>query len=248
MFHLVAWTESHDNVANQDLSPVTDGIMTIQNSHFLLQFDYDILWAAVMNTTIQRCRINTPSLRQITLPFITPVIAAAIPGNSRNVADYRFNPFRVRALEELVMEATQSNAGGARTTVVAALMRGARQQIPGSDIYTMRGTSSTAATANAWSNVAMTWADTLPAGTYLAVGLRHQSTNGQAARLIFEDQVVRPGTLSMNALTDQVHEIFVKGGCGPYGQFNANRMPNVEVLCNGADNSHEVYLDFMRIR
>lgn len=247
MFHLVAFTESHDNVANQDLTPVPDGIMTIQNNHYLLQRNWNIIYAAFMALTAQRCRIVTPGLRQITLPFITPIIGATLPANTRNVADYRTYPFRLRALEELAAEATHTTAGGTRSTVLLALSQSALLPAPQGDVYTMRGTSVTAATVNAWSLLSVTWADTLPSGLYAACGLRVQSTNAQAARLIFEDQVNRPGTMSGTGLTDDVHPMFIKGGLGELGRFTGNRMPSVEVLCNVADAAHEILLDIVRI-
>jgi hypothetical protein len=51
--------------------------------------------------------------------------------------------------------------------------------------------------------------------------------------------------MSLANLGDYGHPLFRLGHMGQWGQFRDNIMPNVEVLCNGADAAHEVYLDVM---
>lgn len=247
MFHLLAFLESHDNVANQDLTPVPDSIFTIQNAHFVPQVDHYLYAAMFSALTAERCRIVTPAVRQITRPYIRNINPNLLPITLMPVADYRMEPLIFKGLEELAVEATHTTGGGTFSTVLLAVNKTQLEPPPAGQVYTMRGTSPTAAAADVWSNIAVVWEDTLPVGTYAVVGFQCISTNSLAARLIFEDQWYRPGVVGCVSNDNQHPPIFQKGGMGVYGRFNANRMPNVEVLAHAADATHELYLDFVRI-
>jgi hypothetical protein len=221
--------------------------MAINNAHFVPQTNMNVVFAAGMNSALNLIQVQTATLRQVTNPYLKPLILALIPGNSRNIADYRQRPLVLKALEEIAMFATLSAAGPTRTTILAALTPTGIPPAPNGMVYTLRGTSATAAVANAWTTIAMTWENNLPAGRYSIVGMRHESANGQGARMVIENLFWRPGCISSNADTDQIHEMFLKGNLGEFGQFAHNRMPTIEVLANGADAAHEVFLDIVRI-
>jgi hypothetical protein len=68
-----------------------------------------------------------------------------------------------------------------------------------------------------------------------------------SGRLIFEDQIDRPGGIGSSAADLNNEPMFLKGGLGVWGRFNSNRMPNVEFLCNAADTAQEIYLDIIRV-
>lgn len=245
-FHCCAYTDSIGNVTNDDLPAVNDTILSIQNNHIVPSDDMLLYYAFGAGPNTDRIRIVSPSNRQVTLPFIRPINVAALPANNPNVADYRLNPFAVKGREELAMEGTTNAVGPSRLTVVIGLGRGL-DPVPVGNVFTMRGTSTTAAVANAWTQISMTWADSLPDGDYVAVGIETFSTNQQASRLIVENQYWRPGGVGINALANRTHDMFRKGGLGGMGRFRSIRMPNVEVLANAADASHEVYLDLVRV-
>ena len=246
-FHTSAFFVALGNTANTNVPPIQDGIIAIANSHLLPQRDYDILFAAISAVTLTRARMVSPTNRQITLPFIRPINAALLPPTDPNVADYRENPFRINALEEFSIEATDSAAGPNNCTAIVGLAE-SFEPVPRGNIFTLRGTSVTAAVANVWTQLATTWDDALPAGQYAVVGMSAIATNQLAARLIFENQVARPGSLGVVAEANRNHAMFVKGGLGTWGRFMSTRMPVVEVLNNGTDNAHTVYLDLIRLR
>lgn len=246
-FHLAAYRNAAlANVANTDISAVTDDILAIANNHFLPQQDYDMIFAYAGSATLSRARINSPTNRQITVPFIRPINQAVIPANNYNFADYTDRPFRVKALEELAVEATSAVA---MTEVFFALvaLQTNFQPVPQGNVFTMRGTSVTAATSGAWSTLAVTWADNLPQYQYIVTGLEVQSTNAVAARIIFEQQVERPGTISITSLANRQPYGVYKGSLGVFGRFVTTRMPIIQVLCNGADAAHEIYMEIMRV-
>lgn len=247
MFHTLAWFISIGQTADTDVTPVSDSVMLVQNSHFVPQQDVKLLWAAAMSATLNRARFATPKTRTLTNPWIRPIIEAAVPPSNPAVQFRGDNPFVFRGLEEIQLLATSGLAmGNENFTAVASLAVG-MQPIPQGDIYPLRFTSTTPAVANKWSQLTVTFQDTLPTGTYAVVGLEHESANGQAARLIFQGQQFRPGALSVTALANRQNSVFYDRKFGVFGTFPQTAMPLIEVLCNGADASHEGYMDIIRI-
>lgn len=246
MFHTLANFVALANVADTNVPPVSDGIIAISNAQWLPQRDYDINYIFSAAVTLLRTRFVSPTNRQVTLPFVRPISAALLPPTDPNVADYRANPFRIRALEELGFQSTDSAAGPNNHTIITGISTGF-EPIPRGDIFTLTGTSATAAVANVWTQLAVTWADSLPAGNYVAVGLDCIATNQIAARMIFENQVERPGAVCSVAEANRQHTMFQKGGLGVWGRFRSTRMPIVEVFNNGTDNAHRVFLDLIRV-
>lgn len=247
MFHTLAWFVSIGQTVDTDVTPVTDSVMLIQNSHFVPQSDLRCFWAAAMSATLNRARFATPKTRQVTNPWIRPLIQAATPPNNPNVRDWLDSGFSFKGLEEIQLLATSGLAmGNENFTAVASLGVGL-QPAPQGDYYPLRGTSTTAAVANKWTQVSMTWQDTLPAGTYAIVGLEHESANAQAARLILQNQQFRPGALSVTGLGNRQNHALTHRKMGVFGTFIQTAMPLVEVLCNAADASHEVYMDIIRV-
>jgi len=234
------------NVADTNVPPIQDGIMAIANNHWLPQRDYDLIYAATMAVTLDRTRLVSPTNRQITIPFVRPTIAALSPPTDPNVADYRKNPFRLRALEEFAFESTDTAAGPNNHYVVSGLQT-AFEPMPVGNVFTLRGTSTTAAVAATWTQITVTWADILPAGTYAIVGLDVVSATPVAARLILENQIERPGAIGNALVGSRNHEMFYKGGLGVWGRFKSTRMPIVEIVNDGVIAVHTVYLDMIRV-
>lgn len=246
MHHTLAWRKSIADIVADDITPVTDGIMTIQNSHFLPQKPYKLLYAFFGGAGATRARIITPKFRQISTPWIRPINLAIVPLDEPNMADYSQNPLAIYQLEELQLEGYQTTGGAAVVVGVAGLQSTAMRPAPQGDIIAMRGTGTTTCVAGAWTNCAITWQDTLPVGTYSVVGLEPQGATCVAARLIFEDQVERPGALGQSLVSGNGPAMFRYGGLGVWGTFNAYRIPSVEYLCNAADTAQEIYLHLVR--
>ena len=246
MHHLCAFSASNVQTVEVDTPALTDGIMSIQNNHFFLQRDMPILFAAVASATQSRARLSSPTLRQITTPFIRPISTAASFGVPQRVQDFNTNYPVAKAQEELSLLSVQLGAGAERVTGIVGL--GFQMTPPpAGPAYTLRGTSTTAAVANAWSPIAMTWQDTLPAGVYAVVGGEHVSAGGMAFRLILEQAFYRPGGLSIVANGNYSDPIFHNAHLGEWGRFTANAFPNVEVLAVSADAAHDVYLELVKV-
>lgn len=246
MLHVVAFEEVVGTTANTELDAIIDNIFTRSGDNFLPQEDWDLVWAAAIGAELNRARIVSPTNRQITLPFIRPIELAAAPGDDPGVADYRRNPFRIRGLEELAVEATSDTATTDQEYAVLGVTLGMRTA-PAGNVFTFRGTSTTAAVANTWTTLTTTWADTLPAGTYAIVGMELIGAGNIAGRLILEDQRFRPGCIAGTGVGNRPSPLFQKGALGEWGRFRSTALPQVQVLCNTTTNAHTVYMDIVRV-
>lgn len=243
----MAYSKSTDATVDVDTTPVQDDIMSIINNHFQPQTDVQLVAAMALGTTLLRSRIVTPTLRQVSSPYIRPVNHANLPITLPGVADYRHNTLTLKALEEIQVLTTQSAAG---PTVVNVGLLVADQPVtpaPNGNIVTMRGTGATTVTANAWTSCPITWADTLPAGRYACVGLQAAGATAILSRMVFNGQFFRPGCLAQTNVWDNGHPMFRMGNIGVFGYFDSTRMPTIQFLCDSADTSQEVYMDIVRI-
>lgn len=246
MFHVAAFTSSQIGAANQQMAALSDDILIIQNNNFLLQKDMQLIFAAAMSVSISRVRLNSPSMRQIAPKYVRPVIAAVIPGTNPNV-DFDYTaPFYLKGLEEITAEFTHTNAMAERGTVIIGL--GDRiTPVPNGSVYPLRVTSVGPAVANAWTTIALTFEQSLPAGTYAVVGAELFSANGIAFRLIFDEQPMRPGYLMHSALTQRSAFETYEWPFGEWGRFRTTNLPRCQVLANGADASFEGYLHVVKV-
>lgn len=245
MFHLAGYTLLIGNTADTDVPAVADDILTVQNNHFVLSQPMLLLGAAAMSATISRAKLASPSMRQIASPFIRPIIAAATPGTNPNIWILDWNPFQVRPFEEIQMQGTSGVAMTERFTGLIWLAD-AITPLPFGNVIPLRVTSTTAAVANAWTSVTLTFNDTIPSGVYTAVFSEMQSANGIAHRWIFSNQTWRPGYLSFSALSQRAPYALSKGQFGVMGRFRSNDLPRCQVLANAADAAHEGYLHVVR--
>lgn len=251
MHHTIAWSNTNvSNTTEVDLTPVTDSVVPVTAAnHFLPQRDIPIVYLGAASANLQRARISTPTLALVTTPFIRPINQALNFGVPQRLWDLSEQPLQLKGLEELTMLVTQTGGAAQQVVAVAGLMWQPFPAPPG-NIWTLRGTSSSIATINVWTQITVTWFNALPTGTFAVVGMEAFSTTNIASRLILENQVPRPGVLGITALTNFPNQIF-RGSSysdlGVWGQFHNYNMPLVEVLCTAADNSFEIYLDVQRL-
>lgn len=245
MFHTVAYQGTGVAATDVDMTPVTDGLMTIQNGHFLPQSDCKLLYAAGIGLTQTYMQIVTPTLRQICKHQIRPLENAAAPGALPAFARYERNPLTLKGLEEISV--VMQNTAVAVCKSVLGLSLTPMMPAPQGNIFTLRGTGTTTLTALGWTATAITWSDTLPTGNYVCVGLSAFSATCVAARLTFEGQWERPGCLGNAAVTAQEWPFFHNGLLGVWGNFHSYRMPSLEFLATAADTAETVFLDLIRV-
>lgn len=245
MFHTAAYAATLSAGTDLDTTAVVDDILTIQNSHFVLSKPLNLIAAMAMSATLARAKLASPSMRQIASPFIRPPIIAATPPANPNVWILDERPFMIPAFEEIQAQLTVAPAMTEPSAVVIWLSDG-QMGNPAGNIIPLRWTSTTAAVANAWTTLTITFNDTLPSGVYTIVMSEHTSANGRAHRWIIPNQLYRPGMPSVASVGSRLPYAMSMGQFGAFGAFRSNDLPRPQVLANGADAVHEGYLYVVR--
>lgn len=245
-YHVVGYTANTFGVNNFDAAPLADPILAISNAHYLPQIPLQLFGGWISGTLLTAATLVTPKSRQIVPPRLFPIQGTTLPPDRPHILDRRANPFTLNAVEEVSM---LFNLGGAANALTYAILfvGTSLDPVPSGDIYTLHATSTTAVTANVWSQLTVTYDQTIPAGMYAVICTQHQSTNAVAHRLIFKDSVWRPGGISQTAITNYSWSDYYVGGMGSLGRFNTYTFPSWEVLCNGADAAHDVVLFCIRV-
>lgn len=246
MHHTIGFFSSLNAQTDAEMVPLVDDVLAIVNAHYFPTMDCDLLAAFAASVNISRARWANPHFRQVVENQIRPISSALLPPTDPNVMDYRSNPLRFIAREEVILQASQP-AAAENVHAVAILRWEPPTPMPAGDIYIIRGTSTTACVANAWTTVAATWDSSLPAGRYAIVGCDFVSATGIAGRLILENTVPRPGALAFASVGLRNHYMFLPGGLGVWGYFSSTRMPIPQLFCNAADVAGTFFLAFIRI-
>lgn len=240
-WHTVAYKGTVAATADTDISAVTDGILAIQNSHFILPTSRQLIWARAGSATITRARLASPTLRQVFNPYIRPLDGALQPSANPNVWLLDQNPLTLPWGEEIQYLATSGIGAGGEPTTLTLGLQSSFTPWPAGRVYPARVSSTTAAAAYAWTALALTWADTIPAGVYAMCLSEHNSTTGIAHRWTFSNQIDRPGLLSYANATARHPNAWNYGNLGVMGTFRSNDLPRLEVFCETTDASHDIY-------
>jgi hypothetical protein len=247
MYHTLAFYKSMTaGSTNEDVTAVTDQVVTSPQGHFLRSQEYRIFAAVALGATITRARYNTPSLRLPFLPQLCPLEVGGNFGDFPNINEYKDRELRIAVGDELAVE-TSNSAAGSENHLVAVWTRTATVPAPPGPKYTTRFTSAITASAGTWQSGAITITDTLPGGTYAVIGMDVFGANLALARLVFGTQIERPGVICRQAQSNRRDPTFRDGRVGQFGTFNYLALPQLEVLSTGANSSQTGYLDLIRI-
>lgn len=250
MFHLAAWAQSIDPagaltpidaVREEMLFTTGDDIRVPESLPFIIG------QACLANdASVSRAQVQSPSLRSFANLDVEPIVAAAVFGTPPESLFHPDSPIAVAADEALNFAIQSDPAAAAIHYGLLWLADKAQERITG-NIFTVRATSTVAQTTTTWVNGNLTFSQTLPAGRYRIVGMRARSTDGVAARLVFPEQVARPGVPVLNAIGDNDPWAFRYGNAGAFGEFPHTNPPTVDVL-GGAAAAQTYMLDLLRIR
>lgn len=192
----------------------------------------------MMGTNLVRGELVSPSLRRIFLEEIGVGDTAPIPAAAyKQMRFYGQDVLPLEPDELLEVQMFHSNAGAQQLTCLVWLCDVPPAPIAPTDVHTVRISSTTAAVANAWSLLPITFDQSLPAGQYELVGARFRSTNLQAFRFAFRGGSWRPGYPGAALISDYIDDWQDPGYIGVLGTFRHNLPPQIEVLCNAADSS-----------
>jgi len=246
-FTLVGWHESIDaSAALTKIAALPDPHVRVEGDNIIVPSLNQLCFCYGVGTGLIRAQLDSPSLRRFLLYDISPVDSYVEPSSPWHWESLlRFNsPYPLDINEPL--SAAVLNGGLQWTTVLVWLSDGAITPITG-DFLTVRATGATTLTAYKWTNVAITFDQTLPAGRYAVVGFRYQSPNAIAARLVFPGYAWRPGCIGYDADEEDALPIFRNGRLGIWGEFEHNTPPTVDCLARGADTSQIFYFDLLKV-
>lgn len=249
MYHLACYKGAVGaNASNFDLPAVNDSVLTLSNGHYILTQPARVKIAYAQAPSLTLARINTPKLRATSLPYIEPIRVGALPGNLPPAALYENNQLNLDPIDEIALEVSNDLSSSTEVTIAGLFLEMSNTPIPSGPSFTIRATSSFAATNGAWTSGAITFDQVLPAGRYAVIGLRVVGANLVFGRLIFPGGQYRPGTICSDDVTESDGNLVRQGNCGLLGEFDSVAQPQIEIFSNGANSAQTVFMDIIRIR
>lgn len=231
MHTLVAYFKTEAGAATLDtITNVLDQTVPQDGAgNFLFQRNWKVLAAHALGATLGQTRLFSPFLQGVFLPDVYPVtVGATVPDNIA-VQDYRNGGPPVLTNDPIGLQASVTGAGD----VFGGLWVGddASPVKPG-PIMRARWTASVTLTKGTWVNAGITFASTLPAGTYRIVGMQVISTACYLARVVLTgDNRYRPGVIAQPTLGFRIMEQMFSGGkFGDFGTFTNTNPPTVDFL------------------
>lgn len=252
MFHTVAFSQglSTTNVGTL-CTPIVDPTITINGNNLLIPDKINQVFCAIpfstAGTAATKAQIQTPSLREMFFPSLTPFEVSATLDTVPTVSEFMDNPLPLVTNEGMNYQSDALSAAAAgQQGCIVWLSDGPRSPIAKSKVFTMRATTTVTLVANNWVNGPFTFDQTLPVGNYDVVGMRAEGTGLLAARLVFigASAVVRPGCPGFASIQKQDVFAFRMGRMGVWGTFYSLTPPSVD--CLGATGTTQVfYLDLV---
>jgi len=245
-FTTVAYSAAAAGInANLALLPaVADPHVRVVTNDIYVPADFNNLWGAYgVGPTMTRAQLSSPSLRRTFLPEVAPLdVGAALPASPRKILLYDDSPIKLDPGEAL--DALLTNTASDRETILVWLGPGV-SKVDTRPFFTLRVTCATTLVAGAWTNAAVTFDQTLPAGKYAIIGARFRSTNLIAFRFVFVGGTYRPGAVGYAATTSLDYDKFRAGNLGVWGEFRHNAPPTIDFFANAADTTQAGELDLV---
>lgn len=246
MFTLVGYSETYTGAATLDqVTPIADAHVRVEGNNIIVPPGMaNLLGVYGLGSVLTQVRIDTPSLRRMLLLDVEPFDTNAEPASIPPLFNMFYSPIALDEAEPMRFLASASGAG--TVTGLVWLGDGAQSPVTG-EIFTARATASVSCTTGAWTNGALTFDQTLPAGRYQCVGMRAYGAGLAAARLVFVGQSWRPGCIGFDGYGDIDHPIFRRGAAGIWGEFTHDQPPTVDFLAVASTSSEVVYLDLIKV-
>lgn len=248
MFHVSAYTVSYTGASTFTQNPAAADIVLQSRDSAIVAKTVNKLGAIWgFGATLTRCQFQAPSLRNVAQLEVQPIMnampgAGAYPGGL--FVDE--HPYQLDDGEELGNYVAHSAAGAERDYAFARLYDAIPTPIaPNSKIFTVRITGTTTLTANAWSNVALTFDQNLPRGKFACVGARFNSAGALAFRFFVINSPYRPGGIAQQSdlAIDEPHQR--RGKLGVWFEFDYLSPPTIDVFSTSADTSEEGVIDLL---
>jgi hypothetical protein len=248
--HTLAYTKLDTAAtANEDIPAVTDSVVTVQNNHYIVQSDMNLLAAYARDAGATNARIFTPQLLKVGIPSVSPVNANAAPITLPPMDYYPPAKLRIPAIDEIAFQISNGGAGGVRAIGAIWLSTPDHNfNVPPGDAYTLRATATITGVANAWTTGPITFEQVLPAGTYQVVGLNVIGATTELARIVFMGGGWRPGVIVMPAVGNYNWEYFRFGNSGLLGTFVSTAQPQLDVFqTTAAATAYTIFMDVVKV-
>ena len=233
--HLLAFgTGALDASAGLVTVPVVnDGLIRASSNIVQLNESWDVLASYVGGVNVSRCRINSAGSRIRGYPNLHPINNSTLFGDNPIENDMRQSPIRLNQGENVTVQMTNAALVVVDVGLILAEPGGMFQPVP-SHARKVRFTASPTSIAWGWSgayNVVLD--DDLEAGDYDVYGMSCYEATIALARLIFKNQVERPGCVCQQTAVQRPSRLQF-GGTGKWGTFNSITPPFIEVYANAA--------------
>jgi hypothetical protein len=202
-----------------------------QNGNFIPRANEQIFAAIVAGVGVTAAQINTPKLRQVTLPEIYPPNVSATLLNPPPFAWYDMYGPNINAVDPLAVGASTYGTGA--SDVFAALFsRPQKVTAPKGPVFVVPCTFSITTVKGAWVNGPIVFPTNLPYGSYSIVGMRVQTAGALAARLYIPGGAdFRPGVICDGAYGNyQIDDYWQMGNAGLYGVFKSTAQPTLDLF------------------
>lgn len=237
------------DAALTNLTPVTDPLVTIQNSRFIFPGRMDIGCLLLNVDSGSRARMNTPSLRSIALPEIYPVKITAENGSNPPLMGPIWGTMQIPQNDEFGIDVSRAGSGAANC-FAGIWYAPTKIMAPQGPVITMRATSTIVLTVGTWVVGNLVFDQSLPYGRYACIGMQCTAGDAMFARLAFPGQTqYRPGVPNVEAYGDYVNpQLFRNGNFGLFGIFDSTAQPLLEVLGHTAGSEPiVVLLDLVKV-
>lgn len=249
MFHIVAYEQSIDQGgALTAINAIREEVIFTSGVDIRIPKALPFVIGAVVmvnDASLARAQIQTPTLRQLANLDIEPIVQGLVLGSPPENMLWPETPVPLTPDEAMNFAIQADPAAPVINRGLVWLADGPQSPVKG-NIFTVRATSAITLVTGTWVNGSLTFGQTLPAGRYQVVGMRTRGTNLVASRLVFPEQVARPGAAAVNAIPDLDVWYARYGRMGVWGEFPHTNPPTVD--CLGVTDTSQVHLlDLLRV-
>jgi len=249
MFTLVGFFESSGATTLTEIATLADPHLRVSGDDVIVPSLGNLAGVYVKSNTANDGRVVSPSLRRLVNFAVNPVREGSSHLN-RDPEKYWVDLFDhmipLDVSEAVNLKAAESTAADAVYGLIWFADR--IDPVPAGVMRTIRAVSSTALTANAWTNVALTFDEDLPAGRYAIVGASGVSGGMVAFRFVVPGAYWRPGTIGNTDPSYIPMMSFRYGRKGLWGEFEHDLPPTVDVFSISADTDTKIWFDLIQTR
>jgi len=245
--HMAAWETSASEASLTAIQAITDPALRINGTGIIVPpaLPNVVCYGAMINSAVAtlRAQFQSPSLRAVLNIDVSPITNGLVNPGPPIVAPIWNTPFALVPNEQL--DLFVQNGANVMNRGFVLLADSAVKPVTGK-IYTVRITTSISSVTNAWTFGTITFAQTLPSGTYQVVGFRLWSANGVYARFVFVGGAWRPGVPMGTAEATNEWPFFRYGNFGIWDQFTHLVPPGIEIL-GVIDTAQQGVVDLIKV-